>query len=57
MNTPDTILTTRNAHVADLVALLQAQHAAKLDVVAPARQNGYIHAEAAPAAPRDGLTT
>lgn len=37
MTMSDTILTTRNATVADLVALLQAQHAAKLDVVAPAR--------------------
>ena len=32
----DTILTTRNATVADLAAVLQAQHAAKLDVVTPA---------------------
>ncbi len=38
MTTPDTVLTTRHATVADLVALLQAQHAAKLDVVTPARQ-------------------
>jgi len=41
-----TFLTTRNATVADLVALLQAQHAAKLDVVAPARhlvaENGRL---------------
>jgi hypothetical protein len=33
----DTILTIRNAAVADLAALLQAQYAAKLDVVMPAR--------------------
>ncbi|GAA2559949.1 DUF932 domain-containing protein [Pseudonocardia hydrocarbonoxydans] len=41
-----TILTTRNATVADLAALLQAQHAAKLDVVTPAHQlvadNGHL---------------
>ena len=30
-------LTTRNATVADLAAVLQAQHAAKLDIVTPAR--------------------
>ncbi len=34
---PDTFLTTRHATVADLAALLQAQHAAKLDIVTPAR--------------------
>ena len=41
-----TILTTRNATVADLVAVLQAQHAAKLDVVTPAchlvADNGHL---------------
>jgi hypothetical protein len=41
-----TILTTRNATVADLAAVLQAQHAAKLDVVTPARHlvadNGHL---------------
>jgi hypothetical protein len=41
-----TILTTRNATVADLAALLQAQHAAKLDVVTPAHHlvadNGHL---------------
>ena len=37
MTTADTFLTTRNATVTDLAALLQAQHAAKLDVVTPAR--------------------
>ncbi len=37
MTNTDTFLTTRNATVADLVAMLQAQHAAKLDVVTPAR--------------------
>ncbi|BBG00434.1 MULTISPECIES: DUF932 domain-containing protein [Pseudonocardia] len=43
---PGTILTTRNATVADLVAVLQAQHAAKLDVVTPAchlvADNGHL---------------
>ena len=37
MTVSDTILTARNASLADLAALLQVQHAAKLDVVAPAR--------------------
>jgi hypothetical protein len=41
-----TILTTRNATVADLAAVLQAQHAAKLDVVTPAHHlvadNGHL---------------
>lgn len=37
MSISDTILTTRNATVTDLASLLQAQHAAKLDVVTPAR--------------------
>lgn len=34
---PDSMLTTRNATVADLAALLQTQQAAKFDVVTPAR--------------------
>ncbi|MBW0115662.1 DUF932 domain-containing protein [Pseudonocardia abyssalis] len=46
MTSTDSFLSTRNASVADLVALLQAQHAAKLDVVAPARhliaENGRL---------------
>lgn len=46
MNTSATNLTTRHATVVDLVALLQAQHAAKLDVVVPARhllaENGRL---------------
>lgn len=46
MTSAHTFLTTRNATVADLVALLQAQHAAKLDVVTPARhlaaENGRL---------------
>lgn len=37
MTQPETFLTTRNATVADLVTLLQGQHAARLDVVIPAR--------------------
>ncbi|MBW0109979.1 DUF932 domain-containing protein [Pseudonocardia sp. KRD-182] len=37
MTSTDSFLTTRNATVADLVALLRTQHTAKLDVVAPAR--------------------
>jgi len=39
----DTFLITHNATVADLVALLHAQHAAKLDVVTPARHLAVEH--------------
>ena len=46
MTSTDTILTTRNASVADLAMLLRTQHAAKLDVVTPARhlaaENGRL---------------
>jgi hypothetical protein len=37
MTVTDTPLTTRNATIADLSALLEAKQAAKLDAVAPAR--------------------
>ncbi|MHA6783207.1 DUF932 domain-containing protein [Pseudonocardia saturnea] len=43
MTSAHPFLTTRNATVADLVALLQAQHAAKLDVVTPARHLAAEH--------------
>ncbi|MBW0115711.1 DUF932 domain-containing protein [Pseudonocardia abyssalis] len=46
MTSADTFLTAGNATVDDLVTLLQRQHAAKLDVVAPARhllaENGQL---------------
>ncbi|NMH96566.1 hypothetical protein [Pseudonocardia acidicola] len=56
------ILTTRNANLADLVALLRAQHAAKLDVVAPARDltavGGALRVDGAgePVLSPDGVT-
>lgn len=37
MSSLESVLTSRNAHLADMVALLQRQHDAKLDVVVPAR--------------------
>jgi hypothetical protein len=37
MSSLESMLTSRNAHLADMVALLQRQHDAKLDVVVPAR--------------------
>ena len=38
MTVTDTPLTTRNATIADLSALLEAKQAAKLDAVVPARE-------------------
>jgi hypothetical protein len=49
MATPESVLTSRNATLSDMVALLQRQHDAKLDVVAPARDlrmsGGELHIE------------
>jgi hypothetical protein len=49
MSAPDAVLTSRNATLHDMVALLQRQHDAKLDVVAPARDlrmsSGDLHIE------------
>ncbi len=49
MSSLDSVLTSRNASLSDMVALLQRQHDAKLDVVVPARDlrmtDGDLHIE------------
>lgn len=49
MSSLDSVLTSRNATLGDMVALLQRQHDAKLDVVVPARDlrmsGGDLHIE------------
>ena len=55
-------LTSRNAPLADMVALLQRQHDAKLDVVVPARDlcmtDGHLHLDGIgePTITLDGVT-
>jgi hypothetical protein len=47
MSSLESVLTSRNAHLADMGALLQCQHDAKLDVVVSARDicmiDGHLH--------------
>ena len=49
MSSVESVLTSRNASSSDMVALLQRQHDAKLDVVVPARDlrmtDGDLHIE------------
>lgn len=45
MNSDQPLLTCRNADLADMVALLQRQHDAKLDVVVPARDMRMLDGE------------
>ncbi|WP_298795730.1 DUF932 domain-containing protein [uncultured Pseudonocardia sp.] len=58
-----TILTARNASLAELVELLRTQHAAKLDVVAPATDlhaqggNLLVRGAGAPVLSMDGVST
>ena len=62
MTTPHTELTSRNATLRDMVALLGRQHDAKLDVVVPARNlrmtGGDLHIDGigAPVITLDGVT-
>ncbi|MGH3885830.1 MAG: DUF932 domain-containing protein [Pseudonocardiaceae bacterium] len=62
MNSMESVLTSRNASLGDLVALLQRQHDAKLDVVVPARalrmSGGDLHIEGIgePTITLDGVT-
>jgi hypothetical protein len=62
MSSVESVLTSRNASLADMVALLQRQHDAKLDVVVPARDlrmtDGDLHIEGIgePTITLDGVT-
>lgn len=62
MTAPESVLTSRNATLADMVALLKRQHDAKLDVVVPARdlcmRGGDLHVEGIgePTITLDGVT-
>ncbi len=62
MTALESVLTSRNATLGDMVALLQRQHDAKLDVVVPARDlrmsGGDLHIEGIgePTITRDGVT-
>lgn len=62
MNSGQPLLTCRNADLADMVALLQRQHDAKLDVVVPARDmrmlDGELHIDGIgePVITCDGVT-
>jgi hypothetical protein len=62
MSSLESVLTSRNASLADMVALLQRQHDAKLDVVVPARDlrmtDGDLHIEGIgePTITLDGVT-
>lgn len=62
MTSLESVLTSRNVHLADMVALLQRQHDAKLDVVVPARDlrmtDGDLHIEGIgePTITLDGVT-
>ena len=62
MSSLDSVLTSRNASLSDMVALLQRQHDAKLDVVVPARDlrmtDGDLHIEGIgePTITLDGVT-
>jgi hypothetical protein len=62
MSSVESVLTSRNASLADMVALLQRQHHAKLDVVVPARDlrmtDGDLHIEGIgePTITLDGVT-
>lgn len=62
MTALESVLTSRNASLSDMVALLQRQHDAKLDVVVPARDlrmsggDLYIEGIGEPTITRDGVT-
>ncbi|MGH3784045.1 MAG: hypothetical protein ACRDRO_26370, partial [Pseudonocardiaceae bacterium] len=62
MTALESVLTSRNASLGDMVALLQRQHDAKLDVVVPARDlrlsDGDLHIEGIgePTITLDGVT-
>jgi hypothetical protein len=62
MSSVESVLTSRNASLSDMVALLQRQHDAKLDVVVPARDlrmiDGDLHIEGIgePTITLDGVT-
>ncbi|MGH3591219.1 MAG: DUF932 domain-containing protein, partial [Pseudonocardiaceae bacterium] len=62
MSSMESVLTSRNASLGDMVALLQRQHDAKLDVVVPARDlrmsGGDLHIEGIgePTITLDGVT-
>ncbi|MGH9062217.1 MAG: hypothetical protein ACRDZY_22310, partial [Acidimicrobiales bacterium] len=62
MSSMESVLTSRNASLGDMVALLQRQHDAQLDVVVPARDlrmsGGDLHIEGIgePTITLDGVT-